>query len=170
MASATSPRISVVMVSDYGGDGFKDWADELRALEGLGNQDIAEPFVSADVRLRQILASGARPYFQPDAVMVRELGGSGFLVDLRANAGFQAARMRLLRAKPPGPRLYSLASIVFSQMRADLRSAARVGRDFLRPWDWPLYAAMLILVRLLELPGILRGLGGHDRLARTSYR
>lgn len=44
MDARTSPRISVVVVSDYGTPGPKDWADERAALEAFAAQDLAEPF------------------------------------------------------------------------------------------------------------------------------
>ena len=39
----TPPRISVVVVSDYGTPGPKDWADERAVLEAFAAQDLAEP-------------------------------------------------------------------------------------------------------------------------------
>jgi hypothetical protein len=44
MDARTQPRISVVVVSDYGTPGPKDWADERAALEAFAAQDLAEPF------------------------------------------------------------------------------------------------------------------------------
>lgn len=128
------------------------------------------PFVSADIRLAEMLAAGIRPYFQPAATMVHRFDGFRFVVDLRANAGFQAVRGRILRGNLPHSRLRVFVSIFISQTRADLRSAWRAGGDFLEPLDWLLYVPMLLLVRILEWPGIARALSGKDHLTRTGYR
>jgi hypothetical protein len=127
------------------------------------------PFVSAEIRRRAILASGIRPWFDPDAVMVHRFSGLPFIADLRRNAGLQAARTRLLLGKPPS-RARAFLSILAIHMRADIRNARRVGRDYLRPLDWPLWLAMLPLIRALELPGVIRGLRGEASLPGTNYR
>jgi hypothetical protein len=128
------------------------------------------PFVSAEVRRRAILASGIRTWFNPKAVMVHRFSGLRFIADLRANAGLQAARTRLLLGKAGKPRARAYLSILAIHMRADVRNARRVGGDYLRPFDWPLWMAMLPLVRALELPGIVRGLRGEASVPGTSYR
>jgi hypothetical protein len=128
------------------------------------------PFVSAEMRRRAMLAAGVRTWFNPEAVMIHRFSGIGFIADLRANAGLQAARTRVLLGKPPRPRARAYLSIFAIHMRADLRNARRVGRDYLRPLDWPLWAAMLPVVRALELPGVVRGLRGEAAVPGTSYR
>jgi hypothetical protein len=127
------------------------------------------PFVSAEVRRRAILAAGIRPWFDPGAVMVHRFSGLSFIADLRRNAGLQAARTRLLLGKPRA-RVRAYLSILAIHMRADIRNAKRVGRDYLRPLDWPLWLAMLPLVRALELPGVIRGLRGESSVPGTNYR
>lgn len=128
------------------------------------------PFVSAELRRRAILAAGHRTWFDPGAVMVHRFSGLGFIADLRANAGLQAARTRVLLGKPDRPRLRAFLSILAIHMRADIRNARRVGGDYLRPIDWPMWVAMLPVIRALELPGVVRGLRGEASLPGTNYR
>ncbi|MCC6983972.1 MAG: glycosyltransferase [Bauldia sp.] len=127
------------------------------------------PFVSAEIRRRAILAAGIRTWFNPDAVMVHRFSGLSFIADLRRNAGLQAARTRLLLGKPKA-RARAYLSILAIHMRADIRNAKRVGGDYLRPLDWPLWLVMLPVIRALELPGVIRGLRGEASVPGTSYR
>ena len=46
----------------------------------------------------------------------------------------------------------------------------RVGRQYLRWYNWPLALLMVVSLRLFELPGTLAGLRGDSAFGRTSYR
>jgi hypothetical protein len=128
------------------------------------------PFVSSVLRLRSMLDAGLRPYFQPAAAMTHEYEGLRLLAEVRAHSGLRTARLRVLAGKSPRPRGWRALAILLSNLKGDLRNARRVGRFYLRPLDWPLFAAMVLFARALELPGVLRGLAGHTEVPGSAYR
>jgi hypothetical protein len=132
--------------------------------------DDASPFVSSVLRLREMLKAGRRLYFQPAAAMTHDYEGFRLLADVRAHSGLRTARLRFLEGKRITPRWQRTLAILLSNLKGDLRNARRVGRVYLKARDWPLFAAMVLVARALEVRGVLQGLDGEADIPESAYR
>lgn len=127
--------------------------------------DEENPFVAGWRRNEAILAAGSHIEVQPAAVMQHAYGGLGFERDLRRNVGFRDAR-----AWGRGPGLRSVLRVWRERHKLERADLRRLGRERLRWWDWLLVPPLMLLRRLLELPGIRAGLRPQGRLLGTNYR
>jgi hypothetical protein len=128
------------------------------------------PFVSAHLRQKEMVRDGVRMAIEPAAVSVHAFGGWRFLWDVRRNKGYQFARMRMLRkaSRRAGLGVALLATAV--SWKADFRTAVAVGGQYCRWTDWPLLAAMMLLVRIPEFMGALSAGSPDEFKVSTSYR
>ena len=128
------------------------------------------PFVSAHRRQHEMVRDGVRMAIEPAAVSVHAFGGWRFLWDVRRNKGYQFARMEMSRkaSRRAGPGLALLATAI--SWKSDFRTAVAVGGQYCRWTDWPLFAAMMLLVRIPEFLGALSADDPDTFKASTSYR
>jgi hypothetical protein len=125
--------------------------------------DAETPFLSSRLRNRQIIAAGHKVYFERRAVTRHAIGGIGFVVDFRRHTGFADMQMNNARSIGAIPRA------ITRRMRQEASNIARVHRDYLRWYDWPLVAALFCFARLPELAGMLTARKGGP-LAHSAYR
>ena len=132
--------------------------------------DEASPFLSARLRNRAMFDAGARSYFEPRAGMVHGFGGLGFIIDVRRNMAFADGREHRAARAPRASMWRAVCGVAHRRFADEWRDCRRVGRQYLRWYDWPLVLLMLVSLRLFELPAALAALRGAPRLARTSFR
>ena len=141
-------------------------------LERYPYPDEASPFVSAELRNIRMRAGGVKIGVEPTALMRHGYGGIPFMVDLRRNKGFQAARM-IARRSPRHARrsAFRLALAAAKRgAREDLATILSLGRQFLRWTDWPLLVLVFLAARLPEFAGALSVHSPKRFAARTAYR
>ena len=139
-------------------------------LERFPYPDEPSAFVSARIRNRAILASGARVCIEPRAVMVHGFGGLRFEVDMRRNVGFADGREYRRDLGLQRFSAWALAALVRRRLAQEWGDCRRLGARYLRWYDWPLAILMLGCVRAFELPGTVAGLRGASALEHTAYR
>jgi hypothetical protein len=132
--------------------------------------DEASPFLSARLRNRAMFDGGARAYFEPRAGMVHGFGGLRFAIDVRRNMAFADGREHRAARAPRASMWRALYGVARRRFADEWRDCRRVGRQYLRWYDWPLALVMLVTLRLFELPGALAALRGDSAVGRTSYR
>ncbi len=124
----------------------------------------ATPFLSSRLRLEQMKAAGLKFYFRRDALTRHAIGGVSFVNDVRRNAGF--SDMKMLH-DPQAARIPGLAA---RRMKSEAGSALRVGGQYLKWLDWPLWSAIYFYARIPELRGMLEALRNVDELEGSAYR
>ncbi|WP_018429552.1 hypothetical protein [Hoeflea sp. 108] len=127
------------------------------------------PFVSAHVRQNAMIHDGVVMDLDARAVSIHAYEGLPFLWDVRRNKGYQHARMKLRKA-PDRNRLSAALSAVAASFNENRRTAKAVGSQFCRPADWPLFWAMMVLLRVPEFAGALAAGSDADFMASTKYR
>ncbi len=125
----------------------------------------ANPFVAGWQRNDAILRAGSHIEVEPAAVMRHAYSGFGFERDLRRNVGFRDARVW-----GRGGGLGNVLRVWRHRNRLEREDLKRLGTQRLRRFDWPLVPPIMLLRRLLELPGIRAGLRDGAKLQRTGYR
>jgi len=132
------------------------------------------PFVSAERRQDAMHAAGVRAAFAEDAACEHAYGGWPFIVDVRRNKGFQSAerveRRRKAAGRPVAGRWGAALRAAYHGLREDLTVARKVGPKRLKPLDWPLLAAMILIVRIYEVQGGLEAGDPEKFLETTAYR
>jgi hypothetical protein len=126
--------------------------------------DAGTPFLSARLRNKNILDSGERCFFERRALARHAVGGLRFVVDYRRNSGYSDAMMLKQRAWP------SLPVLLWRRLRRSTRAAARVGTEYLRWYDWPLWVVMVVAVRVPEAVGFAEALRKVPVLRGSAYR
>ena len=127
------------------------------------------PFVSAHVRQNAMIRDGIVMDLDARAVSIHAYEGLPFLWDVRRNKGYQHAQMKLRKA-PCRNRLSTALSAVAASFNENRRTAKAVGSQFCRPADWPLFWAMMVLLRVPEFAGALAAGSATDFMASTKYR
>jgi hypothetical protein len=127
-------------------------------------------FLSARLRNRAMFDAGARAYFESRAGMVHAFGGFRFAIDVRRNTGFADGRQYWAARGRHTSVPRALQALLRRRFTAEWHDCLRVGRQYLRWYDWPLALLMLAALRLFELPGALAALRGAPALERTSDR
>jgi hypothetical protein len=127
------------------------------------------PFVSSHLRQHAMLRDGVAMEVAAQAVSIHAYEGLGFIWDVRRNKGYQYARM-LLRRKPYRSRLGLAVRAVATSFKENRQTAQAVGREFCRWTDWPLFWAMMLLVRIPEFSGALAAGDPAAFKASTHYR
>ena len=134
-------------------------------LEEFSYPDAATPFLSSRLRNKLIREAGHKFYFHPDAITFHEIGGWGFIVDVRRNMGYSDMNTF---AKKIG---YSaIPGLMKRRLKKELSYCKRLGKQYLNWWDWPLFAAMVPVIPLLEVPGMLDAIQKKVNIANTAYR
>ncbi|MGD1855065.1 MAG: glycosyltransferase family 2 protein [Leptolyngbyaceae cyanobacterium] len=133
-------------------------------LEQFPYPDAATPFLSSRLRNRLIRAAGHKFYFHPDAITFHEIGGWGFIVDVRRNMGY--SDMNTFSNKIG----YSaIPGLMKRRIKKELSYCNRLGTKYLRWWDWPLFTAMVPIIPCLEVPGMLDAIKKTE-IPKTAYR
>jgi hypothetical protein len=127
------------------------------------------PFVSSHLRQHAMLRDGVAMELAPQAVSIHAYEGLGFIWDVRRNKGYQFARM-LLRSKHRFSRLGLAVRAVATSFKENRQTAQAVGNEFCRWTDWPLFWAMMLLVRIPEFTGALAAGDPAAFKASTHYR
>jgi len=126
--------------------------------------DAATPFQSARMRMRSMREAGIRFRFEPEAVMRHAIGGWAFLCDVRRHTGYADMTMHSKRSAREIPHL------LWRRLRDQYWAARRVGSRYLRWYDWPFYAILLGVTRLLEIPGMLDAVRARRDIPHSAYR
>jgi hypothetical protein len=121
------------------------------------------PFTSARLRGAAMRRAGHVFFFEPAAVMRHAIGGWDFIRDFRRHIGYSDM------FEHPTRRLRSIPCVSWRRRRREVRDCLRLGPSYLRWYDWPLTAALLSTVPVLELPGMLDMLRERARIPKTSY-
>ncbi|UVK41471.1 glycosyltransferase [Mesorhizobium sp. AR10] len=127
------------------------------------------PFVSSHLRQHAMLRDGVAMEVATGAVSIHAYEGLGFIWDVRRNKGYQFARM-LLRRKNHLSRIGLAVRAVATSFKENRQTAQAVGKDFCRWTDWPLFWAMMLLVRIPEFSGALAADDPASFKASTHYR
>jgi hypothetical protein len=141
-------------------------------LERYRYPDDANPFVSAELRLKAMLRDGVRIGFEEDALMRHAYGGRAFVADVRRNKGYQAARI-ILHRRSAAARFSALGlalRALRARVRHDLRVVRSAGAGYLRAGDWPLLWLMFFAVRAPEFMGALSAWRPEHFARSTKYR
>jgi hypothetical protein len=126
------------------------------------------PFVSSHLRQHAMLRDGVAMEVAADAVSIDAYEGLRFW-DVRRNKGYQFARM-LLRRKPYRSRLGLAFRAVATSFKENRQTGQAVAKEFCRWTDWPLFWAMMLLVRIPEFTGALAASDPAAFKASTHYR
>ncbi|WP_245467875.1 MULTISPECIES: glycosyltransferase [unclassified Mesorhizobium] len=127
------------------------------------------PFISSHLRQHAMLRDGVAMELAAQAVSIHAYEGLGFIWDVRRNKGYQFARM-LLRRKRRFSRLGLAVRAVATSFKENRQTAQAVGNEFCRWTDWPLFWAMMLLVRIPEFAGALAAGDPAAFKASTHYR
>lgn len=127
------------------------------------------PFVSSHLRQHAMLRDGVAMEVATEAVSIHAYEGLGFIWDVRRNKGYQYARMDLL-TKGRRSRLGLACRAVRTSFKENRQTAQAVGTAFCRWTDWPLFWAMMLLVRIPEFTGALAAGDPAAFKASTHYR
>lgn len=126
--------------------------------------DAGTPFLSARMREQAIARAGHRCYFVRDAVTRHAVGGFGFLFDVHRNTGYSDVMMSKTRR-------WSLpAEVALYRFKTNVGQALRLGRDYLRWYDWPLWLLLLFVARVPEAIGALDAMRGAKTIPGSAYR
>ena len=126
--------------------------------------DAPSPFLSARQRLAEMKQAGLKFYSCREARMRHAIGGFDFVLDVHRNAGYGDMMMALEQQAKHMP------AISFQRMKSEFGAALRVGGDYLKIWDWPLWAFMYCFVRIPEWRGMAEALRAPTRLEGSAYR
>ena len=127
------------------------------------------PFVSSHLRQHAMLRDGVTMEVATEAVSIHAYEGLGFIWDVRRNKGYQYARMDLL-TKGRRSRLGLAWRAVKTSFKENRQTAQAVGTAFCRWTDWPLFWAMMLLLRIPEFTGALAAGDPATFKASTHYR
>ena len=127
------------------------------------------PFVSSHLRQHAMLRDGVAMEVATEAVSIHAYEGLGFIWDVRRNKGYQYARMDLL-TKGRRSRLGLACRAVKTSFKENRQTAQAVGTAFCRWTDWPLFWAMMLLLRIPEFSGALAAGDPAAFKASTHYR
>ncbi|GJL94842.1 MAG: hypothetical protein DHS20C05_12470 [Hyphococcus sp.] len=126
--------------------------------------DAGSPFLSSRKRNAAMQRAGYRFYSQRNALMRHAVGGLDFVNDFRRNTGY--SDMMTLTHRSP----LKIPGLTARRMKSEIGSALRVGGEYLKWFDWPLFALMFLYVRLPELAGMRSALQNSQHLKNTAYR
>ncbi|MEO1252752.1 MAG: glycosyltransferase [Pseudomonadota bacterium] len=126
--------------------------------------DAATPFASGYPRTRAMRESGVMFYACREARTRHAISGWDFFWDVHRNVGFTDMSLPLERG------YHLIPSLVFRRLRNQIGNALRVGREYLKPLDWPLWAFLLVASRAPEIRGMHEALSEPDSLKRSAYR
>ena len=127
--------------------------------------EAATPFLSSRLRNKLIRETGHKFYFHPDAVTFHEIGGWGFIVDVRRNMGY--SDMNTFAEKVS----YSaIPGLMKRRFKKELSYCKRLGKQYLRWWDWPLFAVIAPIIPFLEVSGMLDAVQRKKEIPNTAYR
>jgi hypothetical protein len=122
------------------------------------------PFTAARLRTDAMREAGHVFFFEPAAVVRHAIGGWDFIRDVRRHIGYSDMFCHPRRG------LSSIPSLLWRRRRREFGDCLRVGSTYLRWYDWPLAAALMVVLPALELFGMLDALRGRPSIPRTSYR
>jgi len=132
-------------------------------LEQYPYPQAGSPFVSASLRLKDIGRNGHVLFFEPRAVVIHAFGWK-LEQDLRRNIGF--LHMTMVAKK----QLSIIPKILMKNLWREACHCKRIGGKYLRWFDWPVALVLLVLVRFLEIPGMIHALRKKETVPGTSYR
>jgi hypothetical protein len=134
--------------------------------------DQDNPFVSARIRTQEMIQSGCKFFFVPEAIMQHAFGGWSFLGDERRNIGHSDTLMYLMYNNPncvSWIKLIPIAQILLERLKNEFLDCRRVGKNYLFWYDWPVAIALLLVLRFLEIPGIMDAFKGLSKPSTTAY-
>jgi glycosyltransferase involved in cell wall biosynthesis len=131
--------------------------------------DVDSPFVAGQIRGKLIKQGKYQLMFDPRVAVIHAFSGWHFEKDFRRNMGFLyvASYPELLNRR----KIKSLIipKFMWHRFRSDLSDCLRVGKDYIRWHDWVLVMPLLVIVRFLEIPGMLDCIRGLRKPAVTHF-
>lgn len=122
------------------------------------------PFLSARLREQAIARAGHLCYFVRDAVTRHAVGGFGFMFDVHRNTGYSDVMMGKTR------RWTLPLEIAARRFKNNVGQALRLGGQYLRWYDWPLWLLLLFATRVPEMIGALDAMRGVKTIPGSAYR
>lgn len=119
------------------------------------------PFVAAELRNDRIKDAGETFYFAREAAMQHAIGGLSFLWDLQRNKGHQC--MTASNHK----RFLSLAK---EKLARNWHQAGRIGKQYLRWYDWPLFVLLSVYEVVPHIVGARYAKEEVEAIPGSSYR
>lgn len=132
-------------------------------LEKFPYPKSGSPFISAFLRLQAINHSDQVLFFEPRAVVFHAFSLS-LENDLRKNRGF----MQMTLA--PTQQVSTILKIAIKNFWSEVGTCKRLGRTYLRLFDWPITFLLLLGLRFLEIPGMIDALRKKQVVTGTAYR
>ncbi|MEL6488826.1 MAG: hypothetical protein AAFQ95_02595 [Cyanobacteria bacterium J06621_3] len=125
----------------------------------------ATPFLSSRLRNKQIRKAEHKFYFHPDAVTFHEIGGWKLIVDVCRNMGYSDMNTftnKISYSAIPG--------LMKRQLTKELSYCKRLGKQYVRWWDWPLFSVTAPIIPFLEIYGMLGDVPKKKEIPNTAYR
>lgn len=126
--------------------------------------DAPTPFLSSQLRNRQIVAAGHKCFSDRNALSRHAIGGLGFVWDVGKHSGYSSYVYHGGRGKRDIPR------IAAKRLGNDWHNTRRLGSAYLKPSDWPLFAVMFAAKRIPETVGIAKAASKSDHFEGSAYR
>lgn len=126
--------------------------------------DAPTPFLSSQLRNRQIVAAGHKCYSDRNALSRHAIGGLGFVWDVGKHSGYASFVYHGGRGKR------DILGIAARRMGNDSYNTKRLGTTYLKPLDWPLFALMFAAKRIPETIGIAKAAGKSEHFEGSAYR
>lgn len=122
------------------------------------------PFLSAPLRTFKMRDDGVKFYSEREARTRHAIGGLDFVLDVHRNIGFTDMML------PKKPSYWIIPRLTLERIRNQIGCALRVGGEYLKPLDWPLWAAMMVFIRFPEWRGMHEALQKTEKLEGSAYR
>lgn len=130
-------------------------------LEAFPYPHAATPFLSAELRNDKIRAAGHVFYIAREGAMQHAIGGLAFLWDLQRNKGHQCMSVSAHK---------SLSLLMKEKLKLDWFHAKRIGKQYLRWYDWPLFVFLSFYEVVPHLIGARYARVNVEAIPGSSYR
>lgn len=128
------------------------------------------------IQSESILRAGGELRFEPAMIVVHDFEGWPMELDIRRNHGFCTIATRLADERLPYASLIragvvAIPLIVAGKMLDAWTVSLRNYRNYdVKPWELPLAFALVVLLQLLEIPGMLAAYRGDANTGVSAYR
>lgn len=133
-------------------------------LERFPYPDSATPYLSAELRNRQIQQAGHQFYFERNATMKHAIGGLQFIWDFQRNKGHQAISVN------NNLNITIMPVLLLKKTYRDFKNCFRRGKEYLRWLDWLLLPIIMILEVIPYLVGMSDAIRKLDSIPGSAYR
>ena len=130
-------------------------------LQSFPYPHAATPFLSAELRNDRIREAGNVFYMAREGAMQHAIGGLTFLWDLQRNKGHQCMSVSAHK---------SLSLLMREKLKLDWFHAKRIGKQYLRWYDWPLFVFLSFYEVVPHLVGARYAREEVEVIPGSSYR